>query len=211
MEQKFDLRSKLIDGLLAAGVLVLLDIVVVLFVKPILIIFDRPGVLVYTVVLVALTAICLERSLSSRDPVITRAWWGILSGAAGWAVVEFSLWLGAQSMITETGIILLMMALLISSVLWRKVNSVGLHYFLLLFFMGWLGHVGLGSLIFLTGYMPQIQLAVSGTGILGGVVMAAAVLYILLRSQTRMDRLNAALAIWFSAIIMIYVFRGGLM
>ena len=68
MEQKFDLRSKLIDGLLASGVLVLLSVLVILLVNPILVIFDRPGMLVYTVVLVAITAICLERSMSNRDP-----------------------------------------------------------------------------------------------------------------------------------------------
>ena len=82
---------------------------------------------------------------------------------------------------------------------------------LLLFFMGWLGHVGLGSLMFLSGYMPQFHTCGFWHWHSCGVVMAAAVVYILLRSQTRMDRLNAALAIWFSAIIMIYVFRGGLM
>ena len=211
MEQKFDLRSKLTDGLLAAGVLVLLDIVIVLFVKPIMVIFDKPGMLVYTVVLVALTAICLERSLSDSDPIMTRVWWGLLSGAAGWVVIEFSVWMGAQSLISETGVIILMMALLLSSVLWRKIPAVGLHYFLLLIFMGWLGHVGLASLRFLSGYVNQIHSVMIGTGILSGGFMAAAVLYIFVRSRTRMDRLNAALVIWISAMIMIYVFRGGLM
>jgi hypothetical protein len=211
MQQKFELRSKLIDGLLAAGVLVLLEIVLALFIKPILIIFDRPGILVYTVALIAVTAICLERSLSNRDPEMTRAWWGILGGASAWVVIEFSNWLGNQPLINETGIIILMLALLISSVVWLKVAYVGLHYFLLLIFMGWVGHVGLASLIFLSSYLPQFQPVLLGTGILGGVAMAAAILYIFVRSQTRMDRLNAALVIWFSAMIMIYVFRGGLM
>ena len=211
MEQKFDLRSKLVDGLLAAGVLVLLSIQIVLFVKPILVIFGRPGMLVYIVVLVALTVICLDRSLSNRDPEMRRVWWGILGGGTSWAVIEFSNWLGDQAIVSEAGIINLLLGLLIVSVIWRKVAYVGLHYFLLLFFMGWLGHVGLASLMFVSSYIPQGQMVLQGTGILAGVVMAAAILYILARSQTRMDRMNAALVIWFSALILIYIFRGGLM
>jgi hypothetical protein len=211
MERRFDLRSKLIDGLLAAGVLVLLDVLIILFVNPIMVIFDRPGMLVYTVVLVAIAAICLERSMSSRDPEMTRAWWGILSGVGAWIVIKFSDWLGSQAIINETGVINLMLALLVASVIWRKVNFVGLHYFILVFFMGWLVHVGLASLMFLSSYMPQFHTILSGTGILFGVVMAASVLFIIVRSQTRMERLNAALVIWLSAMIMIYVFRGGLM
>ena len=205
MGQNFDLRSKLTDGLLAAGVLVLLDIVIIMFVKPILVLFERPGILVYTVVLVAFTSICLERSLSLRDPEMTRAWWGILGGSAAWVVIEFSVWLGSEVLISETGIVILILAFLIASVLWRKISYVGFHYFLLIFFMGWIGHVGLASIIFLADYMPQFQMVLPGTGILGSIF------FIFLRSRTRMDRLNAALVIWFSAIIIIYVFRGGLM
>ncbi len=37
MEQKLDLRSKLIDGVLASGVLVLLSVLVILLVNPILV------------------------------------------------------------------------------------------------------------------------------------------------------------------------------
>lgn len=211
MEQKFDLRSKLIDGLLAAGVLVLLDVVMVLFVKPIMIIFGRPGMLVYTVVLVAATAICLERSLSNRDPEMTRIWWGILTGVTAWVVIEFSNWLGSQAIINETGVINLMLAILIASVLWRKVAFIGLRYFILLLFMGWLGHAGLASIIFLASFIPQFQTLLTGVGIVSGVVMAVSVLYIFIRSRTRIDRVNAALVIWFAAMVMIYVFRGGLM
>lgn len=211
MEQKFGLRSKLIDGLLTAGVLVLLDIVVVMFVKPIMVIFDRPGMLVYTVVLVALSAICLERSMSLRDPEMTRAWWGILGGLGSWVVIEFSIWLGAEVLINETGIIILMLALLISSVLWRKISYVGLHYFLLMFFMGWVGHVGLASLMFLSSFLPQFNSVLQGAGFVSGAVMAIAILYIMVKSQTRMDRLNAALVIWFASTILVYVFRGGIM
>ena len=211
MEQKFDLRSKLIDGLLASGVLVLLSVLVILLVNPILVIFDRPGMLVYTVVLVAITAICLERSMSNRDPEMTRAWWGILSGVGAWVVIKFSDWLGSQAIINETGIINLLLVVLIASVLWRKVNFVGLHYFIVVIFMGWISHIALASIMFLSSYIPQFQNVLIGTGILFAAIMAASVVYIVVRSQTRMDRLNAALVIWFSAMIMIYVFRGRLM
>ncbi len=92
--------------------------------------------------------------MSHRDPEMTLAWWGVLGGSGAWVVIKFSDWLGSQAIVNETGIINLLLAVLIASVLWRKINFVGLHYFIVVIFMGWLRHVGLASLMFLSGYSP---------------------------------------------------------
>lgn len=210
MEQKFNVRSKLTDGLLAAGVMVLLEVMLILFVNPILILFDRPGMLVYTVVLVALAAICLDRSLSNRDSEMTRAGWGIIGGIVTWVVIEFSSFLGRQSLINETGILNLMVVVLLASVIWRKLPYIGLNYFLSIALIGWLSQVCIASLRFLTSFEPRIETVFIGMGVLAAILMASSIGYIFFRSRTRLERLNAALVIWFSAILMIYVFRGSL-
>jgi len=209
MEAKYEIRSKLVDGLLAGGVLVLLEMMLILLLKPIQLIFESPGLLVYTVILIALSAICLERSLAGRDSELTRAWWGVLAGLSAWVVIALSNKLGGLDLISETGILNLILALLVASVVWRRIAPLGLRYFFLLTFLGWLGQMGLEAMTFLSAHEPRLNTVTTGLGYLAGAVLVVAFIYIFTRSRTRLDRLNAALVIWFAATVMIYVFRGG--
>ena len=208
---KSDLRSKLTDGVLAGGVLLMLDLLMILLVKPIQLIFENYGILVYTVILIALAVICLERSLALRDPDITRAWWGIVGGMVTWAVIELSNWLGNQLVTNETGILLFLFVLLVISVLWRRIAPLGLRYFFLLAMLGWFGHAGLSSVIFLIGRLPQVSAILMGIGYTALTVIALSIVYIFVRSQTRLERINTAIVIWTAGMIAIYVFRGGFM
>ncbi len=209
MVSNTDLRSKLTDGVLAGGVLIMLELMFILFITPIKEVFGNPGLLVYTVSLLAVTVICLERCLTIRNPDMIRAWWGVLGGMTAWVVIELNNWLGNQSITNETGLLNLFLALLMVSVLWRRIAPLGLRYYFLLAFMGWIGHVALAALSFLTRTMVQLQMLVPLIGYLAGAVIVVGVFYIFLRSQTRLERLNAAIVIWLSAMIMIYIFRGG--
>jgi hypothetical protein len=211
MVNRSDLRSKLTDGVLAGGVLVMLELVMILLIQPIQLLFLRSGILVYTVVLIALAVICLERCLALRDPDMVRAWWGILGGMVTWAVIELSNWLGSQIVTNETGILIFLFVILMISVLWRRIAPLGLRYFFLLAMLGWLGHAGLASVIFLIGRLPQIGSILLGIGYAAVAVIVVAIVYIMVRSQTRLERINAAIAIWSAAMVAIYVFRGGFM
>jgi hypothetical protein len=211
MVNRSDLRSKLTDGILAGGVLVMLELVMILLIQPIQLLFLSPGILVYTVVLIALAVICLERCLALRDPDMVRAWWGILGGMVTWAVIELSNWLGNQIVTNETGILIFLFVILIISVLWRRIAPLGLRYFFLLTMLGWLGHAALETVIFLTGRLPQIGSILMGIGYASIAAIVLAIVYIMLRSQTRLERINAAIVIWSAAMIAIYVFRGGFM
>jgi hypothetical protein len=204
-----DLRSKLADGLLAAGVMIMLELLLILLIQPIAQSFSRPGILVYAVALTAVTSICLERSWTIRDSDITHAWMGIFGGLVGWVVVELSSWLGGLDLTGQTSILNLLLVFLVVSVLWRRVGTVGLRYFCVLFLMGWIGHVALSLLTFLTSLVPLLSANFFVLGYIAGAVGIGAVVYIFVRSQTQMERLNAAIVMWYAAMMMVYVFRGG--
>ncbi len=206
-----DLRSKLTDGVLAGGILLMLDLLMILMIKPIQLIFENYGILVYTVILIAVAVVCLERSLALRDPDTTRAWWGILGGMVTWSVIELSNWLGNQSVTNETGVLLFLFVLLMISVLWRRIAPLGLRYFFLLAVLGWVGHAGLNSVIFLIARLPQMSAILTGIGYAALAVVLLSIVYIFVRSQTRLERINAAIVIWTAGMIAIYVFRGGFM
>jgi hypothetical protein len=209
MKQAFELRSKLVDGLLAGGVLVLLELLIILLVKPVQQIFGRPGLLVYTVTLMAIGVVCLEQSLSVQKGELYQAWWGTLGGILGWVVIEISASLGGQSMIGETAILSLMFLFLIVTALWRHTHLPGFRYFVLMALLGWLGHVAIQGLNLLVSLAPQLGLTINLLGYLAGAGLAVAILYNFIGTHNRQERLDAAIMAWFAAIIMIYAFRGG--
>jgi len=209
MKQAFELRSKLVDGLLAGSVFVLLELLLILLIKPVQVIFSRPGLLVYTVSLMAVGVLCLEQSLSAEKDEMNQAWWGTLGGILGWVVIELGTWLGGQSMIGETAIFSLMFILLIVSSLWRHTRLVGFRYFALLIFLGWIGHVAIQGIVLLVTYMPQLGMTLTIIGLLAGVGLATALLYNFFGTRSRQERLDAAIMAWFAVMVLIYAFRGG--
>ena len=209
MKQAFELRSKLVDGLLAGGVLVLLELLLILLIKPVQMIFGRPGLLVYTVSLMAVGVLCLEQSLSALKDEWEQVWWGTLGGILGWVVIELSTWLGGQSMIGETAIFSLMFIFLIVSSLWRHTHLPGFRYFVLLILLGWVGHVAIQGLVMLVSYMPQLGMTLQMLGVLAGLGLAAAQVYNFFGTHSRQERLDAAIMSWFAVMVLIYAFRGG--
>jgi hypothetical protein len=209
MKQAFELRSKLVDGLLAGGVLVLLELLLILLIQPVQLIFSRPGLLVYTVSLMAVAVLCLEQSLSTEKDEMNQAWWGTLGGILGWVVIELGTWLGGQSMIGESAIFSLMFIFLIVSSLWRHTQLLGFRYFVVLIFLGWVGHVAIQGVVLLVIYMPQLGLTLQWIGYLAWVGLAAALLYNFFGTRSRQERLDAAIMAWFAVMVLIYAFRGG--
>jgi hypothetical protein len=205
-----DVRSKLVDGLLAGGVLILLELVLILLIRPIQLIFSRPGMLVFTVSILAMSGFCLEQSLSDRYSDWTRAWWGVIGGVFAWVTIELSVWLGNQILTGETGILMLMLVLLLVSVLWRRIALLGMRYFFILVLMGWIGHVVLKGIAFLAKFEPFFGIVLNICGYVSIVVLIGALLYNFFRTQNRLERLNSAIIIWFMVTIMIDVFRGGI-
>ncbi len=209
MEQPFELRSKLVDGLLAGSVFVLLELLLILLVRPVQLIFSRPGLLVYTVSLMALGVVCLEQCLSAQKDELYQVWWGVLGGVLGWVVIELSTWLGGQSLLGETAVLSLMFMFLIVSALWRHTQLPGFRYYVVVTFLGWFGHVAIQSLVQIIGLFPQFAWYFNLLGYLAGAGLVLALVYNFWFTHNRRQRVNAAIMIWFAALTMIYVYRGG--
>lgn len=211
MEKQNMVRSKLVDGLLAGSILVLLELLLILLIKPVELVFSRPGLLIYTVSILAVSVFCLERSLHIALSEYVQAWWGVLGGLSAWVVIELNSYLGGQELTSETGMLNLMLVLLVASVLWRRVAPLGLRYYFVMLLLGWVGHSGLISLVFLTTTVePNLAFIIPVVGYIAAGMMIVSLVYIFMRSRDQLERLNAAMALWFTAMVMILVFRGGL-
>lgn len=174
-------------------------------------VFGRPGLLIYSVSILAVSVFCLDRSLHSTLSDYVQAWWGVLGGLSAWVSIELNSYLGRQELTSETGMLNLMLVLLVASVLWRRVAPLGLRYYFLMLFLGWIGHSGLVSLAFLTNTVePNLAFIIPVVGYIAFGMMILSLVYIFMRSRDQIDRLNAAMALWFTAMVMIYAFRGGL-
>jgi hypothetical protein len=209
MQNNVDLRSKLTDGLLVGAVLILVDILVILLIKPVQLIFGRPGLLVYTVVLQAISVICLEQSLSNRITDLMRGWWGAIGGIVAWIVIGLGSSLGGQSLLGETSILSLMFLFLVVSILWKRVAPLGLRYYVLVLLVSWVSQALLEGIVFWGQFQPVMSTVFSAIGILAGIVFPLTFAYIFLRTHNQIERLNTALVMWGAAMILIYVFRGG--
>src|SRR5512140_1047115 len=205
-----DLRSKLVDGLLVAAVMVLFTLVMALLIRPVEILSGRPGILIYTVLLLAIGMVALERSINPRFNEIRRAGWGLAAGLVAWAVIELSNMLGEQTLVSETGVLTLMLVGATIGILWRKVLPVGLRFMAIVLLACWAGHLIIYGQIFMAG----VDASFNRVGqIAGFVVVGIAVLtllWILLESRTRMQRISGALVLWYCVISLIYLFRGGI-
>jgi hypothetical protein len=153
--------------------------------------------------------ICLEQSLTNRHNEIQRSWWGTIGGMVAWIFIDLSIWLGGQSMTNQTSILSLMFFCLVVSVLWRRVGSLGLRYFMVILSVSWVSSVILESIQFLRRYQVALDTVYNGLGYLAGVIVLGAAWMILFRAQTRQERLNGAIVVWCAVMIIIYIFRGG--
>ncbi len=212
MEKKFELRSKLLDGLLAPLVMVLLSILLALIVQPVQIVFSRPGLLVYTVILLAAAVVSLERCVVLRYPDTTRAWWGMVGGLLTWTVIENANLISANSVVSETGVLSMMLVGLVVGVLWKKVLPLGVKFYAVTLIGAWASYLALIGFRFLVNVNSDPGASNAFT-ILGLSIAGVSVLIIawtFFQSKNRMQRLWVTLALWLCAMLMIYIFRGSI-
>jgi hypothetical protein len=211
MESKFELRSKLLDGLLTPLVLVLLSVLLALLIRPVDIIFQRPGLLIYTIVMLAFAILSLERCVVPRYNDAIRACWGIVGGVFTWGVIEMSDFIGVRGLTSETGMISMVLVGLIIGVLWRKVLPQGVKFFSVALLCGWVGHMGLyyiDLIINMNSVESNSVYSIIGIALLG--LAAFILLWNFIQSKSRISRLWGAMIVWMCIMLLIYIFRGNI-
>lgn len=208
MGWRYELRSKLMDGVVAAGLLLLLLMLINLMSIPIERTFFGPGLLVYILGLLSVSVIFLERSLPMRYPEWTRAWLGMTGGVLAWGVIDLSHQLGGGTMTGETGILMLILLGTVIGVLWQRVLPLGVRFFVSVVLLNW-------ALSFMMSILQRYAssetwfhtvLQILGYIFLAGAI--GAILWLLMHSQRRLQRLIYSLGVYACLTMALYLLRG---
>ncbi|HWQ05344.1 MAG TPA: hypothetical protein VN452_08315 [Longilinea sp.] len=202
---KWDLVSKLRDGLLPAFVLVLLVVVPSLLIPPIQNQFDRPGLLVYMLFLVAVGVMLLAAALHEDQPLIRQTWYGLAGGVITWMATEVSDRLSGTGLTSLNAVPYFLIIGLIVAILWRRVLLLPVRGFALVFFLNWVSRFLVSGEQFLAGYFHMAKLAylvTAGIGLLG---VLTSLFFIILRSRERVQRMRMSVWLWFSTLLVLEI------
>lgn len=204
-----DLRSKLIDGLLTALLLLLLTIVVVFFVAPINRQFGYPGLLVYTLILLALSAYTLDRSLNTRLPETTRAWYGLIGGMLAWNVAVFSSRMALSDLLSDAYLLIFILLTLIVITLWHRVFPISVKFFSQALLLSWLCQYLQSKAVIMDQFLKSLTGSFNWVSYLAILGVMGTLFWLFFYSDRRIKRMWGALWIWFFLAMLVYVTHGG--
>jgi hypothetical protein len=207
MNVNAELRSKIYDGFLPGLILFLLFVVSLLLVNPIEYLTGKPGVMVYALALLAISIICLERSVNAQTSEMTRALNGIASGALCWTVVETSVYIGSFEVESVTGGLIFIMLSLIVTTIWRRGLPMGIQYFSGTFVLLWGSYLVIAAEKIIFGWVFDSMGAISGAGWVFILLSAITAAFIMVRSLTRLERLWASVLIAFFMLLALNTFQ----
>lgn len=210
MDYRRDLRSKLSDGLLPAVVLYLLAILAVMPVQIIGRFWGRPGLLVYLLGLLAVAMYSLQRALVHRYSEVIRAWYGMSGGLLAWAVIDLATGMENRPIYGPTPAILLIMASLITLLLWRPYLPVGARFFQAACLACGVRQMALFFIHSLSGGSPALQVFYLGLGIFSAAAGLLVLAWIFVFSEWQIQRMWAALAAALLALTAFAILAGGI-
>lgn len=204
-----ELRSKLVDGVLAAGIL-LLVVVVTLLLNRVFRNMGAPYVLIYALTLIALAFCCLEFGLHHSLANTTRAWYGMVGGIFAWSAVRTAQLIGMGSLTSSNSILLLIMASLFFGVMWLHGLPLGVQFWLQAFLLNWFGNLVIEGQRYLSHWSNIFNNTLTLTGYTAILAVLLVGVWLFERSTNRLKRLRSALFASFCLTIILMVFMGGL-
>ncbi len=202
---KWDWVSKLRDGLLPAFVLVLLVAVPSVLIPLIQNQFDRPGLLVYMLLLTAFSVLLLAAALHEDKPMVRRAWYGLAGGVVTWMAAEVTGRLNGAGLTSLNAVPYFLIIGLIIAILWRKVLPLPVRWFALVFFLNWVTRFVVSGEAFLAGYFHLARLAYLITAGIGLAGVLTSLVFIIWRSKERLQRMRVAVWLWVSTLLVLEV------
>jgi hypothetical protein len=199
-------RSKLYDGILPALVMILLTLSFNLLFMPVQIVFGTPGLLIYTLVILAGGVYSLGKSVQMRFDEITRAWYGVISGLLLWFAVNTSGRLGESFVSIEVEAVMLLLAVLVITTLWKTVFPLGLRFLALVFLVEWTLRFWLGIHAFLAESFEFFRWSYFLTGFISLSGLIFFLMWMFLKAESRVHHLWAAVGIWFCTLMVMIVF-----
>jgi hypothetical protein len=207
MHFKKDLKSKLVDGLLALLLICVLLFVLIILMVPLGRLGDA-GYWLYGLITLAATAVCLYLAVWKPKSDVQQAWLGIAAGMCAWSVQEASGTLGLVALEDADGVILFVLITTFLVILWKKMG-IGTRFALGFLWLNWFGHLLLKGQVYLCeagsgffcGLLPL-------TGYLAGAVILGLLVWLFGWSKNRIQRLWLASWIWLAMTTIVYVIKG---
>lgn len=209
MNWKRDLSSKFFDGILPVFVLYLVWQTTLLPVGILYHRFGGPGLMVYALGLIAVAVYSFQRGLSTRIAETTRGWYGMASGLLAWAATEFTSMISQESLSDLDTAIPLLLAILITALLWRQYLPAGARFFLTTYLSNGAGHILITFFRLLAGTSPAASLFYLIMGYAAIALALGGLGWILFFSERRLQRMWAALVVLMTASAAVYIFWGG--
>jgi hypothetical protein len=203
-----DFHSKIYDGLLPTVVMVLITMLVPLFVFPLENAFGSPGLLVLSLVLLAIGVYMLNRCIIRSSSEITRAWYGMLAGLFLWLAIESATRIGQIQAQPSVGLILMILAGTVVMTLWKPVFPLGIKFAVLMFMLNWSGRFLIMTQVELAQGMDFFQNTVQISGFFGLVGVIFFLLWMFLQANMKIYRMWAAVGAWFSILVTMIIFLG---
>jgi len=199
-------KSKLYDGILPALVMILLTLLFNLLFIPVKIVFGTPGLLIYTLIILAGGVYTLGKCVQLRFDEITRAWYGVISGLLLWFAVNTSGRLGEITVSMEVEAMILLLAVLVVTTLWKTVFPLGLRFLAFVFLVDWTLRFWLGIHAFLAESFEFFQWSYYLTGFISLSGLIFFLMWMFLKAESRVHHLWAAVGIWFCTLMVMIVF-----
>jgi hypothetical protein len=168
--------------------------------------FGKPGAFIYILILLAAGIFMLARALLTGRQEAQLADAGLTAGVLLWQVTQFSNVLGSSGLFGPSGWLFWLMAVLITTVLWRKVLPIGMRFFILVYLLLWAGLMYSNTLALITGWPPVFIAsyhAVRAAALLGVLVFLWWIVY---RTSNVVQRKVCAVGLAFCVLLGMLIF-----
>jgi|GEM_PF-679663 len=199
-------KSKLYDGILPALVMILLTLLFNLLFIPVEVLFGTPGLLIYTLIILAGGVYSLGKCVQMRFDEITRAWYGLIAGLLLWFAVNTAGRLGESSFSIEVEAVILLLAVLVTATLWKTVFPLGVRFLAFVFLVEWTLRFWLELHVFLAESFEFFQWSYYLSGFIALSSLIFFLLWMFQKAESRIHHLWAAVGVWFCTLMVLIVF-----
>ena len=168
--------------------------------------FGKPGAFIYILILLAAGIFMLARALLAGREDAQLADAGLTAGVLLWQVTQFSNLLGGSGLFGQSGWLFWLMAVLITTVLWRKVLPIGLRFFMLVYLLMWVGLLYANTLSLITGWPPVFIAAYHAVRVVALLGVLVFLWWIVFRTSTAVERKVCAVGFAFCVLLGVLTF-----
>lgn len=206
MSANTDMRSKLIDGILAF-ILPTVGMFGLIFMFRLAKLAGDAGYWVFAALVLPMSLWLLHRSLDEARSEVSRAWYAIWGGFCGWTFTELGHTLGFLSIEDWEGAFLFVLTVAVTALVWKRV-PLGLRFWVAIFELNWFGHLVILLQKHLLGTDAALAAAFTVTGTVCGVALIGLAYWLFAKSTARIQRIWCGLAMWQMLVIVMFALRG---